>query len=128
MKTRYQTPMPATWFLQRPGYRRFMLREATAIILAAYLLYLLFWLYRLGQGPEAYEAMARAGRNPLVIVLHLVAFIAAVYHSITWFNLTPKIMPMYIAEERVPDAWAAIAMGYGPWLAASAFVIWGVLR
>ncbi len=55
-------------------------------------------------------------------------FGAVLYHSFTWFNLTPKIMPIYVAEEKVPDFWAAILMGYLPWAAVTAVVMWGALR
>ncbi len=125
---RYQTPLRPTWFLLRPGYRRFMAREGTAIIVAAYLLYLLLWLHQLGKGPEAFARLMEIARNPTIVILNGLAFAGVLYHSITWFNLTPKIMPLYVAEEKVSDFWAAILMGYLPWVAVTALVIWGVLR
>ncbi len=128
MKERYQTPLSSTWFMERPGYRRFMAREATAIAIAAYLVYLLVWLHRLGEGPAAFSALLEAARHPVSVVLHGLVFGAVLYHSITWFNLTPKIMPLYVAEERVPDVWAAAIMGYLPWAVVTAVVMWGVLR
>ncbi|MHC4989948.1 MAG: succinate dehydrogenase/fumarate reductase transmembrane subunit [Planctomycetota bacterium] len=127
MKQRYQTPLPSTWFMQRPGFRRFMAREATAIFLAVYLLLLLGWRFRVGQGAEAYASLVQLFRSPVMVVVHVVLLISAVYHSITWFNLTPKIMPLYVAEEKVPDALAAIAMGYLPWIVVTGGVLWGVL-
>ena len=127
MKHRYQTPLPSTWFTQRPGYRRFMAREATAILVAGYLVLLLVWLARFGDGAEAYVALIEWCRSPVSVVLHVVFLIGALYHSTTWFNLTPKIMPLYVAEEKVPDFWAAIMMGYGPWLTVSAIVVWGAI-
>jgi fumarate reductase subunit C len=126
--SRYGTPLPWHWFLRRGGYRTFMAREATSIAIAAYLVYLLAWLRRLGQGPEAYEAMMQQMREALPIVLHALAFAAALYHSFTWFDLTPRIMPMYIGEERVADGWAATLMGYLPWTAVTAVVLWGTMR
>ena len=33
-----------------------------------------------------------------------------------------------IGEERVPDLWAAIAMGYLPWVVVSVAVLWGLVR
>ncbi len=128
MKQRYQTPMPTTWFMQRSGYRRFMAREATAFAIGPFLVYLLVWVYQLGQGPEAFGAMIEIARNPISVVLHSLVFGAVLFHSFTWFNLTPKIMPMYVAEEKVSDFWAAIFMGYLPWAAVTAVVLWGVLR
>ncbi len=128
MSRRYRTPLSWHWFLERPGYLAFMAREATSIAIAGYLVYLLVWLDRLGRGPEAYQELLQATRTPMAIVLQGLVFAAALYHSITWFNLTPKIMPMYVGEDRVPDAWAAVLMGYLPWLAVTALVLWMVVR
>jgi fumarate reductase subunit C len=125
---RYQTPMPWYWFAQRGGYLRFMAREATSILIAMYLVIFLFWLEALGDGPEAYAAMLEFLASPVSVVLHVLALIGALFHSITWFNLTPKIMPVYIAEEPVPDVWAALFMGYVPWVVVTAVIIWAVLR
>jgi hypothetical protein len=35
---------------------------------------------------------------------------------------------MYVAEEKVPDVWAAIIMGYLPWASVTAIALWGVMR
>lgn len=125
---RYGTPLPWHWFMGRRGFRLFMIREATSVFIGAYLVWLLVWLARLGQGPEAFEAMQASAASPLGLLFHLLALAAALYHSITWFNLTPKIMPMYVGEDRVPDAWAAFAMGYLPWALVSTVILWGVLH
>ena len=128
MKRRYGTPLPPTWFMQRPGFRRFMAREVTSVFVGGYVVFLLFWLARLGQGPEAFTAMVQTTRHPNSMVLHTVVVAAAAYHSITWFNLTPQITPLFIGEDRLPDAIAAIVMGYAPWVGVSGVVLWGLLR
>ncbi len=128
MKHRYQTPMGPLWFLSRAGYRRFMAREMTAFALAVFLVYLLYWLRAIGDGYTAYVQMIQLTMNPLLVTGLGLAFGAMLYHSITWFNLTPKIMPMYVAEEKVPDLWAAIIMGYLPCFAATAVILWSVMR
>ncbi len=128
MKHRYQTPMGPLWFLSRAGYRRFMAREMTAFALAVLLVYLLYWLRAIGDGYTAYVQMIELTRNPLLVTALGLAFGAMLYHSTTWFNLTPKIMPMYVAEEKVPDLWAAIIMGYLPCSAVTAVVVWSVMR
>ena len=64
----------------------------------------------------------------MVLVINFFIIPAAVYHSITWFNTTPEVMPVRIGEERVPKLLVAIGMGYGPWILVSALIIWGVLR
>ena len=128
MKHRYQTPMGPLWFLSRAGYRRFMAREMTAFALAVLLVYLLYWLRAIGDGYTAYVRMIEFTRNPLSVTVLGLVFGAVLYHSITWFNLTPKIMPMYVAEEKVPDLWAAIIMGYLPCSAVTVVVLWSVMR
>ncbi len=128
MSRRYQTPMGSLWFLQRAGYRRFMAREMTAFALAAFLVYLLYWLRAIGDGYTAFVQMVEFTRNPVAVMVLGLIVGAALYHSITWFNLTPKIMPMYVAEEKGPDVWAAIIMGYLPCSAVTAVVLWSVMR
>ena len=126
MKERYQTPLPWSWFTQRRSYRLFMAREATSVFLAGYLVYLIVWIYRIGQGPEGLAAAINSARHPLTVAMHILALVAALYHSITWFNLTPKIMPLYLGEDRLPDFCAAILMGYLPWLVVSVIILWGI--
>ena len=126
MRQRYQTPLPWSWFMQRRAYRWFMAREATSVFLAGYLVYLIVWMYRLGQGPEGFAAAIDGSRHPFTVAMHVVALMAALFHSITWFNLTPKIMPMYIGEDRIPDFWVAILMGYLPWTVLSVIILWGI--
>ena len=106
MRQRYSTPLGPTWFLGRAGYRRFMAREATAFAM------------------EVIELT----KHPISVFVLSLIFGAVLYHSFTWFNLTPQIMPMYVAEEKVPNFWAAIIMGYLPWAATTAVVLWSVLR
>ena len=105
-----------------------MLRELTSVFIAGYLIFLLIWLRQLGQGFEAYQAVLASLKNPLSVLLHLLALGAALYHSITWFNLTPKAMPVRRGDERVPDLLVAIGMGYLPWVVLSALVFWIVLH
>ncbi|MHC4106769.1 MAG: fumarate reductase subunit C [Planctomycetota bacterium] len=124
----YIRPMPATWYLKTAPYRRFMVRELTSFFMAGYLVFLLVVLARLDDGPEAYQALLSTLRSPLSVIGHGLALLAALFHSISWFILTPKAMVIRIGEERVPSPLVAIAAGYGPWLVVSAIILWGVLR
>ena len=67
-------------------------------------------------------------RSPLAVIAHGLALAAAVFHSITWFNLTPQVMPIRIGEGQVPGAVVAIGAGYLPWLIVSGVILWGVMR
>ena len=54
------------------------------------------------------------------------AMAAALFHSITWFNLTPKAMPVFRGENRLADPLVAFGMGYLPWIVVTVLIVWGV--
>lgn len=122
----YHRKFPNTWWLKRRPYFLFMLREATAIFVAGYSVFLLVLLRRLGEGEEAFAAFLETLRSPLSLALHWVALAFALYHTVTWFNLTPKILVLRIGERKVPGALIAGA-NYVAWLALSAAVACAVL-
>lgn len=128
MSGRYHRPQKWNWFLARPAYILFMIREITAVFVGAYLILLLVVLSKLGNGEVAFAELLHTLRSPFWMALHAVALIAAIWHSITWFNLTPKVMPFFVGENRVADPLVAIAMGYAPWIIVSAVILWGVMR
>ena len=127
MRKPFVRPMPRTWYWQGP-YRAFLIRELTSVFIAGYLVFFIVWLFRLRRGPDAYQAILNATRSPLSVILHVLALAAALYHSVTWFNLTPQAMPVRRGEERLPGALVAVAMGYLPWLLVSALIVWVVTR
>ena len=123
----YVRPMPATWWLKRPNYLLFMLRELSSVFVAIYVVWFLLLLRKLSEGPEAYAAFLDGLRSPLAILYHLVALAFALLHTITWFNLTPQAMPIRRGEERVPAS-LIILPNYVAWLVVSAVLVWIVLR
>ncbi|MBZ8140693.1 fumarate reductase subunit C [Rubrivivax gelatinosus] len=88
----YQRPM-AGWWTKNPFYVLYMIREGSAVLLAAYALVLLVGLARLAQGEAEYEAWRAALASPAAIAFHLVAAIVVAYHSVTWFGVMPKTAP-----------------------------------
>lgn len=118
----YIRPMPANWWMKRKTYRLFMVRELTCVFVGGYALYLLVLVARAGNA----DAFATMVSHPLFIVLHIVALPMVLYHSITWFNLTPKVMVVWRGEERVSPVLIA-GSNYLAWLIVSGFVAWIVL-
>ncbi len=115
-----------TWFLSQPRYKRYMAREVTCIFIFAYTFLLIIALKRLGQGPEAFQEFLNALRSPLGVLFNLVTLIAAVYHSTSWFNVTPQAMPIQRGEEFVPGN-VIIGAHYGAWAVISLIIlIWGI--
>jgi fumarate reductase subunit C len=105
------------WFFRHPRYLRYMAREVTCIFIGAYSLLLVVGLMRLSQGQAAYEAFLLALRNPASMVFHVLALAFSVYHTVTWFNVTPKALPVQIGEEFLP----------GGVITGAHYLGWGVL-
>ena len=82
------------WWRRNPYFLRYMLREASALFLIGYALTLLYGLVRLSQGAAAFEAWRAALAAPWSVALHGLALLFVAYHSVTWFQVMPKTMPL----------------------------------
>jgi fumarate reductase subunit C len=127
MKTKeYIRPMPATWWLHNHHLTLFMIRELTSVFVAGYAVLLLVMVWRHGQGELAFHSFYEALKSPLSILLQLVALAFVLYHCITWFNLTPKVIILRQGEEKVSPVLIAGAH-YVLWLVVSVIVLLVVL-
>lgn len=98
----YVRPMKG-WWRKNPFFVCYMAREATALIVAAYALFMLAGLLALASGKPAYEAWLACVRSPVSVMLHLIVLAGMVYHSWTWFAIMPKTMPpLLVRGKRVP--------------------------
>lgn len=122
----YKRQMPANWWLQKTNYTLFMLRELTSVFIWAFLLAYLVQLSYLAQGTDAYLAFRDERASFGWILFHIVALIAAVYHTVTFFNVSPQAAGVHIGEEKVPPAFI-IGPLYAGWLVISVFIAWVVL-
>jgi len=91
-RRRYIRP-PGRWWLRREYFARYTLRELTSVFVLLYALVLLAGLAALSHGAGAYAAYRAALESPVSIALHVAVLIAALYNSITWFQVAPKAMP-----------------------------------
>ncbi|PLW84296.1 fumarate reductase subunit C [Kineobactrum sediminis] len=92
MRKPYVQRQRADWWLRNPAYRRYMLREATALPLLFYTLLLMSGLYQFTRGEAAFLGWLELLRNPWLLALHGVALAAALFHAVTWIALVPKIL------------------------------------
>lgn len=122
----YRKPVSGTWWLKRRPYLIFMIRELTSVFTAGYCIFLLVLFFKLSQGPEAYSNIVSALQSPLSIVLHVITFIFVLYHALTWFSLTPKILVFYKGEDPLPQSLVA-AVFYGGWIVVSVLIGWLIL-
>ena len=97
----YVRSMDGWW--KRDGYFiRYMVREVTAVFVAAYAVVLLFGLVRLAQGEAAFNGWLQYLKTPWMLVFHLIVLATFVYHTWSWFNIMPKTMPiMFVGGKRV---------------------------
>lgn len=111
----YIRPMPANWWMTKKTYVLFIVRELTCVFVGGYALFLLVLVARRDE-PQAFDDWLN---SPLLIALQIIALPMLLYHSITWFNLTPKVMVVWRGEERVSPlliaganyvAWAIISI------------------
>jgi fumarate reductase subunit C len=107
------------WITRHPRYLRYLTREFSCLFIGAWTLMLVCAIARLSEGPDAWAAFLEGLKNPLIVAFHLVSLAFAVYHSITWFQLTPKALPVQLGEKFLPDgvisgahfgAWAVLSL------------------
>lgn len=97
----YRT-LPPSWWLSKPSYFLFMLRELSSVFIAIFLVVFLIQLYQLTRGPEDYAAFARKLASPGWILFNLITLLFALYHSITWFQSSAIVLPLRIGERELP--------------------------
>jgi fumarate reductase subunit C len=116
------------WYLKHPRYLRYMSREVTCIFIGAFALLLLYAIERLSRGQAAYEAFLAAITGPWSALALLVILVFAVHNATSWFNVTPKALPVQIGEEFLPGKYI-IGAHYAVWALASLGVLYfaGVL-
>jgi succinate dehydrogenase subunit C len=113
----YIRPISPTWWLARPAYTWFMVRELTSAFIAGYAVFLLILMAR-ARDPAAFSSLIEGLKSPLSIILHLIVLAFALYHTITFFNLAPRVLVVQRGEERVPDAMISGA-NYLAWVIVS---------
>ena len=121
----YTRKMPATWWLQKQAYFWFMIRELTAVVMAVYCVVLLVMLYRLKQRDGSIDELMTLLQTGWSVGLHFVAFLAAMYHTVTWFALVPKALVVRMGEEKVPP-FVLIGSHWLAFAAISALLAWFV--
>ena len=119
MSKEYIRSMPANWWLKKKTYFLYMVRELTCVFVGGYALFLLVLVMR-HDDPQAFAALLH---SPLLITLQIIALPMVLYHSITWLNLTPKVMVIWRGEERVSPLLIAGA-NYVIWAVISIVIVW----
>jgi fumarate reductase subunit C len=118
----YSRAVTSEWIFRHPRYLRYMVREFSCLFIGAYTLLLVAGLKALSDGRAQYEAFLECLKSPASIGFQLLALAFAVYHSITWFRLTPKALPLQLGETFVRDGVIAGAH-FAAWVLLSLAVL-----
>ena len=117
-----RTISSTSWWLAQPRYIRYMAREVSCVLIGAYTGVVVVGLLRLSEGAEAWAGFLEAIQTPVSIVFHLLALAFALYHTTTWFNVTPKAMPLQFGDTQVPGC-VIIGAHYAGWIVVSALLL-----
>jgi fumarate reductase subunit C len=114
------------WWLEKPAYFAFILREASCMFVGWFTLYVLLLLDAVLEGPLAYELFLGWSATPVVLALNVVTLAFVVFHAVTFFQAAPQAMVVRLGRTRVPPQ--AVLLGhYAGWAAVSAVVAFFLL-
>ena len=119
----YRRRMSVWWWLKDRAYVKFVLRELTSVFVAFFALLYLWQLRALARGPDAYAQFLARLKTPFFLTVDIVALVFVLFHTITWFNLTPTAMVVRVRGKRVPDTIVA-GSNYVVWVLLSGVVAW----
>lgn len=114
----YMPKMPADWWLKRPTYVLYMIREFTSVFVALFcVLHMIYFLF-LGATRSGFE---KAYTSPFMIGLHCVILVFAIFHSVTWLGLTGVIQVVKVRGKPISPKAVSGAAILG-WLVVSGAV------
>jgi fumarate reductase subunit C len=116
-------PVSTYWWLEKPAYLAFILRESSCMFVAWVVIYLLRLIRAVGAGEPAYQQFLAWSATPRILVLNLVAFVFVTFHAVTFFQAAPQAMVVHVGGRRVPSRLVLLGH-YAAWLAVSAVIGW----
>jgi fumarate reductase subunit C len=123
----YRPRVSVYWWLGQWRYLKFILRELSSVFVAFVVIMTILQVRALRGGPQAYARFQHQMQSPAVISVSLISLFFVVFHTITWFNLTPRAMAVRVRGKRIPE-WLVAAPNYAIWIVVSTAVTLLVLR
>jgi len=90
------------WWLQKTNYFQYIMRELSSLFIGGFSMFMVWGLYQLSVGEAEYNQWI-TGLWQNLSVLSVITLLFAIYHSFTWFLVTPKAMPLKLAGKRIAD-------------------------
>ena len=123
----YRPRVSTWWWTRKRSHFVFVMRELSSVFIAWFVVYLLLFVYAVGQGEAAYRRFLGWAAAPWVVGLNVIALVFVLLHTVTWFSLTPQAMDVRLGGRRVPG-FHIIAGQYTGLLVVSLFVLWLVTQ
>jgi fumarate reductase subunit C len=117
----YRRRKPVFWWVHKPTYFLFVMRELSSLFVAWFVGYLLLLVHAVSQGEAAYRDFVDDTDAWWLVAINVVGFAFLLLHTITWFHLTPKAMVVQVPRHpAVPErlrgwtapAWLILASQY----------------
>jgi fumarate reductase subunit C len=110
----YIRKMSRSWWLRRRRTLFYMMRELTSFFIGLYSALLALGLVQLARGSQAWESFIALITSRGGVIFQLLCFAFALFHTVTWFAVTPKAVPLSAPAKAVIGAhyavWAVISV------------------
>ncbi|MFZ1539409.1 MAG: hypothetical protein WAT23_18770 [Chromatiaceae bacterium] len=111
-----------SWYLHRRRDWVHMAQELSSVFIGGYALLLLWGVKALAAGPEAYQAFITSLGSPWSLGLHWLVLAVTLFHTVSWFGVTPKAMPVQIGEKFLPGG-IIVGGHFVVWIALSLVIL-----
>lgn len=115
--------LTAGWWLSNRHYTAYMMRELTSLFITIFSLLYIYQLAVKASNPTAYADFLNFLKNPFMIGFSIVILAFSLYHSLTWFFLIGKVMPLKVGR-KTTTPFLALAVNTVLLGAISYVVIW----
>ncbi len=119
-------PVSTYWWLEKPAYFAFILRESSCMFVAWFVVYLLLLVRAALEGEVSYRQYLDWSATPGILFLNIVTLAFVLYHAVTFFQAAPQALVVRAGRKRVPPR-LVLAGHYVAWIVASVLVGWVLL-
>ncbi len=92
----YIREVKRSWWLSNRVYTRYMIREGTAVLsLLVSLELLAICLITVIFPDNAQTIIVTMIQHPAIIIFNIIALLAVMFHTVTWFSLMPKAVRVF---------------------------------
>jgi fumarate reductase subunit C len=124
----YRATPSLWWWTAKRSYLIFILRELSSVFVAWFVLVLILFAWSVAGGEDRYERFLEIFAHPVVVAVNVIALAFLLLHTVTWFNLTPKAMPLRLpGGRRIPSVLVVTSQWVG-FAVVAAVVVWLVVR